>query len=215
MWAGICLTVSVTSSAPPVSAEDECRCPWWIGIRPRRSGSAKVTRRRRRRSCRSAGTGSRSRRSAAAVPRRTSSRRARSCRANIRISPTYGWAIGRLLSSGDGKMPWRAMQKFSVRNGCMFRCAWLPPTLVTDAGSHRRPRLPASRRRCWPPPRNVAGRASAVPPSLRVTPARRGVCWRQLGNRQRVRLLAAALAERVAAARRGSAPARAGPAARS
>src|ERR1041385_5603996 len=26
------------------------------------------------------------------------------------------------------------MQKVSVRNGCIFRCAWLPPTLVTIVG---------------------------------------------------------------------------------
>ena len=27
-----------------------------------------------------------------------------------------------------------AMPKFNARNGCMLRCAWLPPTLVTDVG---------------------------------------------------------------------------------
>ena len=33
---------------------------------------------------------------------------------------------------GDGKMPCSAMQKLRVRNGCMFKCAWLPPVLVTE-----------------------------------------------------------------------------------
>ena len=39
-----------------------------------------------------------------------------------------------------------AMPKFSVRNGCMLRCAWLPPTFVTDVGlSDVRPgELPAA-----------------------------------------------------------------------
>src|ERR687887_268893 len=31
-------------------------------------------------------------------------------------------------------MPWSAMQKFRVRNGCMFRWAWLPPVFPTIAG---------------------------------------------------------------------------------
>ena len=37
----ITLTVSVISSAPPVSARMKL-FPWWIGIRPRRSGKANV-----------------------------------------------------------------------------------------------------------------------------------------------------------------------------
>src|SRR5579864_3832480 len=36
----------------------------------------------------------------------------------------------------DGKMPWSAMQRLRVRNGCMFRCAWLPPTLARVDGSN-------------------------------------------------------------------------------
>ena len=32
-------------------------------------------------------------------------------------------------------MPWSAMQKQSVRKGCMFGCAWLPPEFVTVPGS--------------------------------------------------------------------------------
>jgi hypothetical protein len=31
-------------------------------------------------------------------------------------------------------MPCRAIQKESVRNGCMFKCARLPPTFVTLVG---------------------------------------------------------------------------------
>src|SRR5436190_20322777 len=52
--------------------------------------------------------------------------------ANMRISPTYGCAIS-APQFALGKIPCNAMQKDRVRNGCMFRCAWLPPTFVTDA----------------------------------------------------------------------------------
>ncbi len=38
---GIWLTVSVTDSAPPVWAKVKPP-PWWIGSRPRKSGTAKV-----------------------------------------------------------------------------------------------------------------------------------------------------------------------------
>ena len=31
-------------------------------------------------------------------------------------------------------MPCSAIQNESVRNGCMFRCAWLPPTFVMEPG---------------------------------------------------------------------------------
>src|SRR5579864_8224272 len=53
----------------------------------------------------------------------------------MRISPTYGWDMSSPQVC-DGKMPWSAMQKLRVRNGCMFRCAWLPPTLARVAGSN-------------------------------------------------------------------------------
>src|SRR5262245_37807511 len=57
--------------------------------------------------------------------------------ANIRISPIYGCAMQlRLLLSGydawTGNTPTNAMQNDTVRNGCMFRCAWLLPSLLTD-----------------------------------------------------------------------------------
>ena len=29
-------------------------------------------------------------------------------------------------------MPWRAMQKQIVKNGCMFSCAWFPPLFTTE-----------------------------------------------------------------------------------
>ena len=31
-------------------------------------------------------------------------------------------------------MPCKAIQTFRVRKGCIFKCAWLPPTLVMAAG---------------------------------------------------------------------------------
>ena len=98
-------------------------------------------------------------------------------------------------------MPCSAMQKLSVRNGCMLRCAWLPPMFATDAGIHRYQIL-----------RAVGTRFGAVLRQQVLS----GVDWlrrivvgvrlrdvgvgRQLGDGERVGRLAASLAQRVPAA---------------
>src|SRR3954452_12496857 len=47
LWDGICCVVSVTVSTPPLSPTVYCEVPepwpWWIGIRPWRSGRPKVS----------------------------------------------------------------------------------------------------------------------------------------------------------------------------
>ena len=131
--AGICCVVSVISSAPPVSARMNAVA---LVDRDRgRAGPAARTcsRRRRRRSCRSAGTASRSRRSAGAALAEHPAGRGEVPGEHPDLADIWLCHRGP-PSSGDGKMPWSAMQKLSVRNGCMFRCAWLPPTFVTVAG---------------------------------------------------------------------------------
>ena len=197
---GIWLTVSVTSSAPPVSARMK-PLPWWIGTRPRRSGSANVVWPS----------------PPYVVPMSVKSVSFSEIGQELALAehPARGREVagehpdltdeGLCHGSGSsdqvglGKMPLRAMQKFRVRNGCMFRCAWLPPTFVTLVGAsavrlRRRGRragsavgqqVPPVRSGCRRWPTSHATRACASGSSAIV---------------ERVCLFAAALAERVARA---------------
>ena len=94
------------------------------------------------------------------------------------------------------------MQKLRVRNGCMFRCAWDPPTFPSVFGAIAW-RFPAGRvkEREVRLSRHPGGRGAV---GVRIGLGGRGVrdmvMLRQLGDRERVRLLAAALAEGVPAA---------------
>ena len=196
-WAGIWLTVRVISSAPPVSARMK-PLPWWIGIRLRRSGK-----RERRLAVAAVGRadqleeglvlGDRQQLAVAEHP----SGGGEVAREHPDLTD-IGLCHRRVLQFGLGKMPCRAMQKLRVRNGCMLRWAWLPPVLVTVAGLSEvrapggaynwlgdvRQQVPGGDRR-------VTGRGRRL--------QHMGV-GRQLRDAQRVRLLAASLAQRVAAA---------------
>src|SRR5215468_5002442 len=52
----------------------------------------------------------------------------------ILISATNGFDMGSLSQFCDGKIPCKAMMKFSTRYGDMFSCGWLPPVGNMHAG---------------------------------------------------------------------------------